>query len=226
MSDHKEAKRRRRGAVMPGFPKDVIFTTSAELEAYFAGPLIQCLECGRCFKSLHVHVLVHGITEEDYKAKHGIPWRKALDCPQTSERRAEKSQARWDSGEMPALDQKKMKAARRGSKSRPRQPVVVEKTMLALAIMNAGKSGERAARIRARTERIARTGRLNLGDRSNLARLTEQRVAEIKAAILAGENQYDIALRFGVSQSYVSALKSGKTRRSVAPACLSSQEPR
>lgn len=55
------------------------FATIAELDAYTASERIQCLECGRWFRSLATHLpRVHGMRHQDYREKWGIPRRYAL----------------------------------------------------------------------------------------------------------------------------------------------------
>ncbi|MGM0783915.1 MAG: MucR family transcriptional regulator [Pseudomonadota bacterium] len=55
------------------------FETVAELDTYVGGPKIQCLECGRWFKSLATHLpRIHGLGHDDYREKWGIPRRYAL----------------------------------------------------------------------------------------------------------------------------------------------------
>lgn len=40
-----------------------------------------CLECGRQLQSLGPHVRVHGLTPDEYRAKHGIPFTAPLSTP-------------------------------------------------------------------------------------------------------------------------------------------------
>lgn len=59
--------------------RDGPFTSLAELDAYIAGNMIECLECGRHFKSLATHIpRVHGMSHDDYRDKWGIPRRYPL----------------------------------------------------------------------------------------------------------------------------------------------------
>lgn len=70
------ARRRKK----PGYPWDGKFTTNEELEAYFSGDRIICLQCGRYFRKIggaHLERL-HNMTPDDYRAKYSIPWRKGL----------------------------------------------------------------------------------------------------------------------------------------------------
>ena len=70
------ARRRKK----PGYPWNGKFTTNEDLEAYFSGDRIICLECGRYFRKLggqHLERL-HNMSPDDYRAKYGIPWRQGL----------------------------------------------------------------------------------------------------------------------------------------------------
>lgn len=62
--------------------------------------------------------------------------------------------------------------------------------------------------------RVLGTLRLNLphgrGERNNYARHTDDRIREIRAAVLAGERQDSVAARFGISQGNVSEIASRK----------------
>lgn len=66
------------------------FETIGELEAYTGGPQIQCLECGKWFKSLATHIpRIHGMSHDDYRQKWGIPKRFALAGTATREKLSE-----------------------------------------------------------------------------------------------------------------------------------------
>ncbi|MBZ5486925.1 MucR family transcriptional regulator [Halomonas aquamarina] len=59
--------------------RDKPFESIEELDSYIGGPQIQCLECGRWFKSLATHLSrIHGMSHSDYRQKWGIPKRYAL----------------------------------------------------------------------------------------------------------------------------------------------------
>lgn len=52
--------------------------------------LIECLECGRSFRSLAGHTVAqHGMTVQEYKTEHGLPLHVPLDGSDTSARRRE-----------------------------------------------------------------------------------------------------------------------------------------
>jgi hypothetical protein len=69
-------------------PAATVFTTEAELNAYFAGDKLVCLECGRSLKMLCAHLTrVHGITSDMYRERHGIPWTRGLTGNGTKEKK-------------------------------------------------------------------------------------------------------------------------------------------
>lgn len=79
--------------------RDRPFETVDELDAYVAGPKIQCLECGQWFKSLATHLpRAHGMTHADYREKWGIPKRYALAGTTTRETLSRQIRDQIDSG--------------------------------------------------------------------------------------------------------------------------------
>lgn len=53
-----------------------------------AGGRIQCLECGRWYGQLCVHLRVHGLTADAYRARHGLRVHQPLTAPDVSARMA------------------------------------------------------------------------------------------------------------------------------------------
>lgn len=51
-----------------------------EIRAYFGGDRITCLRCGKSYRRLSVNHLhqIHSLTEDDYRAMYGLPWRRGL----------------------------------------------------------------------------------------------------------------------------------------------------
>lgn len=50
------------------------FETQAQIDTYLARDEIQCLECGKWFKTLGRHLTTtHGMTANDYRDKYGLP---------------------------------------------------------------------------------------------------------------------------------------------------------
>lgn len=70
----------RKKSTLPGFPWQGQFTTKSEIDEYFSNPDgIQCLLCGRIYKSLNGHLqIIHGTSHEEYRARYGLPWRRGL----------------------------------------------------------------------------------------------------------------------------------------------------
>jgi hypothetical protein len=81
-------RNRLRGKVLKGFPWQGKFTTKSDIDEYFSNPEgIQCLLCGRIYKTLNGHLqIVHDISFDDYRARYGLPWRRGLVSPEVSKR--------------------------------------------------------------------------------------------------------------------------------------------
>lgn len=93
----KFAQRRRK---REGFPWGGKFETAEEVEAYFSGDQIQCLECGRTLRSLAGHVTrIHGITIEQYQEKYGLPWGRGLVCDESRDKYAAAMRKRLEDDE-------------------------------------------------------------------------------------------------------------------------------
>ncbi len=54
------------------------FKTNKELDAYFSGDEIQCLECEKSFRNLGKHVRSHGYSPDEYRDRWAIPRGRAL----------------------------------------------------------------------------------------------------------------------------------------------------
>lgn len=67
-------KRNGNAGPLKGFPLNRPFETIAEIDEYFSGNLIQCLECGHMYRALGYHLKSHGMNADEYKEKYGIPW--------------------------------------------------------------------------------------------------------------------------------------------------------
>lgn len=80
------------------------FTTKKDLEAYFSGDILECLYCGRSYKSLGVHLKkIHGKTARDYKKDFNIPYRKGLISSPTKLKLKKAMEERYSSGEIQKL---------------------------------------------------------------------------------------------------------------------------
>jgi hypothetical protein len=61
------------------YPVAVRFQTVEQLEGYFCGDVVICLQCGGHFKALDSHLRqVHSMTGDEYRAIHNIPWTRVL----------------------------------------------------------------------------------------------------------------------------------------------------
>ena len=62
-----------RREALPGFPKQMQFTSQEEVDEYISKDTICCLLCGKHYKALAAHlVMVHGVYAEDYKTRYNI----------------------------------------------------------------------------------------------------------------------------------------------------------
>ncbi len=63
------------------------FETQKQIEQYLSGDKIQCLECGKWFKSLNSHInRLHSLTANEYRDKWGLPRQTALAGQSTREK--------------------------------------------------------------------------------------------------------------------------------------------
>jgi len=86
-----EAIKTARRATAPGFPREGRFETPAELANYFNEDKIQCLLCGKLYKTLGAHLLrIHGVTGDEYHEKYGIPFTYGLCSGELSQRIGER----------------------------------------------------------------------------------------------------------------------------------------
>jgi len=50
------------------------FSNIDDVEKYFSGDTVECLECNKCYKHLANHIIMkHKMKLDDYKKKHNIP---------------------------------------------------------------------------------------------------------------------------------------------------------
>jgi len=62
-----------------GFPWHGKFMYASQINDYFRGDSIQCLLCGREYKTLGIHVnKMHSMTPDEYKIKYGLPLNRGL----------------------------------------------------------------------------------------------------------------------------------------------------
>ena len=101
-----------RRKVLRGFPWPGKFTTKKEIENYFADHEIQCLLCGKWYKTLNTHLQrIHGTTKQQYCSRFGLPWKRGLACKDLSDKQGKALKKRIREGFEPPVD-----AARKKSK--------------------------------------------------------------------------------------------------------------
>lgn len=77
---------RAKRVTLPGFPKEFVFETRDDLDAYFDGDKITCLMCGLTFRQLEPHLkAVHYMSTDDYRERYGIPYTRGLCCSEKSQ---------------------------------------------------------------------------------------------------------------------------------------------
>jgi len=78
----------RKKSALPGFPWNAKLITKNEIDEYFSNSEgIQCLLCGRIYKSLNGHLrIIHEISHEEYRRRYGLPWRRGLVSKKVSNR--------------------------------------------------------------------------------------------------------------------------------------------
>jgi hypothetical protein len=71
-------RRAARRLVLPGFPVSPRPFSKEEIDRYFAGEKIQCLICGKMYRSFNNHLRIHDVTVDEYKEMYGLPWGRGL----------------------------------------------------------------------------------------------------------------------------------------------------
>ena len=80
------------------------FKTKEEVDNYLSGDTIECLICGKNFKSLSAHLKTHNITAKEYKLLLGIPMSRGLCSPAWSQAVSEKIKEQHARGERGVSD--------------------------------------------------------------------------------------------------------------------------
>lgn len=74
-----EKRKRECRKILPGFPWFGKFKTKLEVDTYLSGDKIQCLLCGKMYRSLGHHVFkIHNIDSDAYKERYGLPYDRGL----------------------------------------------------------------------------------------------------------------------------------------------------
>jgi hypothetical protein len=83
-------RRAKRRHILPGFPWRGQFATPEEARRYVSHEKLQCLICGKSYKSLGSHInRIHELDETSYKQQFGIPYTVGLVSAPTAKRHAE-----------------------------------------------------------------------------------------------------------------------------------------
>jgi hypothetical protein len=100
--------------------KDGKFQTRSDLKVYFADDSIQCLICGKWLKVIGgQHLKKHGMTEDQYRERFGIPYGRGLCCQETAGKMSNSMRRRMERGDptlmtIEEIQQKAWKAPKRG----------------------------------------------------------------------------------------------------------------
>jgi hypothetical protein len=132
--------------VLPGFPKLFKFRTPEELKDYFGGEKIQCLRCGKFYRTLGVHLAIHEMKPDEYREEYGIPWTYGLSCTETKKLKAEHAKKMITLGLFVPGAYLEQAYAKEHKKRQPVRDVLSQRN---IEMMNIGKTGEKAAAIRA-----------------------------------------------------------------------------
>jgi hypothetical protein len=138
--------KRARGRVLPGFPIEEKFLTPESLAEYFGGATIVCLQCGKRYRTLGVHLkTIHGMEPDEYREIYGIPWTYGLSCAETSALHADDAKEKIAAG---IFEPGKYLERAVAAPNRKRQPVRDVLSAMNIKKMNEGKTGEDAERRR------------------------------------------------------------------------------
>jgi hypothetical protein len=78
---------RKRRKPVEGYPKHFVFECREDVDSYLGGDKIICLLCGLDFRGLGPHLnAVHLISDDQYREKYGLPYKRGLVCTDTHER--------------------------------------------------------------------------------------------------------------------------------------------
>lgn len=121
-----EQRREKRRKVVNGFPKDTIFETTEQVKEYLSGDRLQCLLCGRNFKAMTSHLAtIHGVDENYYRQRFGIPWTYPMASTCSSESYRNGSMRRQDKSELvDRISRAREVKAKKGVLYRPIQPAI------------------------------------------------------------------------------------------------------
>lgn len=107
-------------ATLGGSRRVTPFTSRDEVDEYFRTELLQCLECGACFRGLGTHIRrAHEMTADEYRARWAIPAGYGLVAHSTRVALAQETARRHANGELGAHLDRATDAARgtsRGSR--------------------------------------------------------------------------------------------------------------
>jgi len=133
-----------RSRVLPGFPIEEKFLTPEALAEYFGGATIVCLQCGKRYTTME---------PDEYRDIYGIPWTYGLSCAATTKLHSDDAKMKIETGVFVPSKEQAQLARTRLSERKKRQPLQDVLVYRNLEKLNAGKTGENAARKKAAPKR-------------------------------------------------------------------------
>jgi hypothetical protein len=95
------------------------FQTLEQVKQYFAGETIECLLCGKQYKSLATHIQrIHNVSVDDYKIKYGLPFSIGLVAEETRKKYSNAMLLRIEAGDKTLMPISKV--AHKGQQSKNR----------------------------------------------------------------------------------------------------------
>lgn len=112
-------RRAARRLVLPGFPMPPQPFSKREIDEYFSNDLIQCLICGKSYRRLARHLILHDLVEDEYRDLYGLPYRTGLNGKLAHAAYSSAMCKRIKEGyQMPNLDEARAKAHRAAKHAR------------------------------------------------------------------------------------------------------------
>jgi len=129
-------RRAARRVVLAGFPISPRPFSLEEVRFYFSGDKITCLLCGKSYNRIsatHLHN-IHSVTEDEYRARYGLPWRRGLTSRVSHENYKEAGLKRIEEWGMIECCTPENRALSHIAKHKERQPFRRELSILNLGV--------------------------------------------------------------------------------------------
>lgn len=122
---HTQQTRHQQRSRVPDYPRQGVFTTKEEVDAYLVGNTIQCLLCGKWYKQLSSGHLQqkHKMTPDEYRERYRLPYSRGLTGQATHAKRSRHARKLQAEGKL--LRSPKGHRIIYDQPARPRQPFMV-----------------------------------------------------------------------------------------------------